>query len=158
MFGRRFFSFPLYALVGVVLAACEPAQVPRQQLVEWSGQSLLFIADSRIGRVRSFFLGNGAPVYFAQTRGVGRASVRDLQLDAPRGQLWVLGDAGVDVHEARGLALQKHFTLDARDARDVSALRIEADRVVLVSATGEEVGQIDSRTLLASWRLPPGRG
>ena len=140
-----------------MLAACLPENemMARQYVVEWPEQHLLFIADSRVGKVQSFFLGSGAPVASAQSHDAQRSSVRDLQLDAQRGQLWVLGDDGVSVHKARGLVLQKHISLDTQQ---VSTMRIEDGRVVLFDDTGERVGQIDPRTLVASWLLPDHRG
>ena len=124
-------------------------------MLEWPEQHLLFVADSQQGKVQSFFLGNGAPVPFAQTHDPQRSSVRDLQLDTQRGQLWVLGDNGISVHKARGLILQKHIVLDAQR---VSALRIDEGCVWLLDDTGERIGQIDRRMLVTRWFSPTRRG
>ena len=140
-----------------MLAACEPAErsVARQVVVEWPEQHLVFVADTRVGRVQSYRMGNGAPVLFAQTQGIRRSNVRDIRLEPLRNQLWVLGGNGVYLYEAHGLALQKQFPLAAQK---VSALRVEADRLVLLDKDGDAVGQIDRETLVASWRLGPARG
>ena len=118
----------------ILLVACQPAyqQVSTQQIVEWPEQNLLFIADGRTGQVRSFFLGSGAPVLVAQTRGVLRTSVRDLQLDERHGKLWVLGDDGVYEHEARGLELVAHYPMTAKD---VAALEVKVGRAMFVADT-----------------------
>ena len=127
MSGRRVCQYSLLALVAYLLVACQSADqlIAAQRVVEWPEQHLVYIADSRTGQVRSFFLGNGAPVFFAQTRSAQRTSVRDLRLDSQHNQLWVLGDDAVDIYDARGLVLQKRLPLDAQDA---SALGIEAKR------------------------------
>ena len=127
MSGRRICQYSLLALGAYLLVACQSADqlIAAQRVVEWPEQHLVYIADSRTGQVRSFFLGNGAPVLFAQTRSAQRTSVRDLRLDSQHNQLWVLGEGSVDIYDARGLVLQKHLPLDAQD---VSALGIEAKR------------------------------
>jgi len=158
MTGRLFGQYSLLGLLLLMLAGCLPSgeMAARQFVVDWPEQNLVFIADTRIGHVQSFRTGtDSAPVLFAQTRGVQRASVRDIQLDTQRGQLWVLGDDGVYVHKARGLALQKRIPFDALGA---STLRIEADRVVLLSDSGAQIGQIDRGSLVASWMQPVRRG
>lgn len=155
---RRASQFSLLVFLLLTLTACIPAgeTSARQFVIEWPEQNLVFIADTRIGHVQSFRMANaGAPVMFAQTRGVQRASVRDIQIDRQRGQLWVLGDDGVYVHKARGLTLQKRIPLDTHQAL---SMRIEPDRVVLLSDTGEPIGQIDRGSLVASWSLPLRRG
>ena len=150
--GRHLSHYSLLACLALLLTACLPADEIslRQSVREWPEQRLVFIADSRLGRVQSFHLGGGAPVPFALTHGNQRASVSDLQLDAQRGQLWVLGDDGVSVYDARRLVLQKRVLFDTQN---ISALRIEAGRIVLIAKSGEQVGQIDSTTLAASGRL-----
>jgi hypothetical protein len=139
-----------------ILAACEPADliVARQVVVEWPEQHLVFVADSRLGRVQSYRTEGAGPLLLAQTPGLLRSNVRDIRLVPLRNQLWVLGGNGVYLYEARGLALQKHYPLDARK---VSVLRIDAGRVLLVDKSGEPVGQIDSETLVASWRQAASR-
>lgn len=137
----------LVALPLQVACVPETGTTARQHVIEWPEQHLLFIADSRVGRVRSFFLGNGAPVSFAETRGVGRISVRDLQLDSQRGQLWVLGDDGVSVYDAHGLKLLRRIPLGAER---VSSLRVESDCVLLLAVSGKQVGQIEHRSAFAS--------
>lgn len=136
----------------LLLAACEPAGhlVSRQVIVDWPEQRLVFVADTRLGRVQSFRTGAGAPVLFAQTAGLRRSSVRDIRLEPTRNALWVLGRNAVYRYEARGLALQQQFPL----VEKVSALRIEAGRVVLLDRTGASIGQIDSESLVASWNAP----
>jgi hypothetical protein len=146
---NRYISRYLLALFALLaLSACKPIDdgLPRQLMTEWSEKHLIFVADSRMGKVRSYFLGNGAPVLFAQTRGVRRTSVRDLQLDANLGQLWVLGDDGVSLHDAKTLSLRKYFPVEAADA---ATLSINGDRVVLLDQAGDEVGRIDGRTTVA---------
>ena len=157
MSGRRVCQYLLLALCMPLLVACQAADqtMAKQRVVDWAEQNLVFIADSRIGQVRSFFLGNGAPVPFAQTQGTRRKSVRDLQLDLRRAQLWVLGDDGVSVYAARGLVLQQKIDLGTEK---VSALSIAADYVLLFAESGEQIGQIDCLTRVASWRTPERRG
>lgn len=141
-----------------VLAGCEPAgsRVPRQLVAEWPEQQLVFVADSRPGRVRAFRMGAvGAPALLAQTSGIGRSSVRDIRLESSRQQLWVLDGHGVYLFEAHGLTLQRHFPLDSHK---VSALRVEAGRVLLLDKSGASVAQIDSETLVASWQPGLKRG
>ncbi|MEI7430562.1 MAG: hypothetical protein WCL27_08900 [Betaproteobacteria bacterium] len=132
MSGYRVCQCSLLAFVAYILVACqfEDQLIPVQRVVEWPEQRLVFIADSRTGQVRSFFLGNGAPVLFAQTRRDQRSSVRDLRLDSQHQQLWVLGDDSVDVYEARNLMLQKRLPLDAQE---VSVIGIAADRKLFVA-------------------------
>jgi hypothetical protein len=134
------------------LAACESTEKPvaRQVVVDWPEEQLAFVADTRVGRVQSYRLGGGALV--AQTQGVSRASVRDIRLEPQGNKLWVLGNDGVYLYAARGLALQKHFPLPVRK---VAALRLEAGGVLLLDHSGVAVGRIDSATLVASWTLPP---
>ena len=129
----------LLSCLCALLAACQPADTQvasgavRQHVVEWPEQRLLFIADSRAGRVQAFHLGHGAPVPLAQAPGHARAVVRDLQLDERTGQLWVLGDDGVSVYDARDLALQKHIPLATGK---MATLRIESAGVGLIDAAG----------------------
>jgi len=157
MNGKRLCQSLLLLFASALLAACQPetSLAARQVQAAWPEQHLLFIADSRMGRVNAFFLGNGAPVFFAQTRSGGRASVRDLQLDVARGQLWVLGDDGVSVYDARRLQLEQQIPVNTQD---ISALRLEADTVMLLGASGEPVGQVDRRAFAASVRFPARRG
>jgi hypothetical protein len=152
---RRISQYVLFPFLLSLLAACQPInQVSsRQKVIDWPEQRLVFVADGWSGRVRSFLFGNGAPVLFAQTKSIQRASVRDLRLDSSRGQLWVLGDNAVFLHDARSLGLQKRFPLELK----VSALRIDADCVKLLDAAGETIGQVDSQTLMVSWLLPEDR-
>jgi len=127
MSGRRVCQYSLLALGAYLLVACQSADqlIAAQRVVEWPEQHLVYIADSRTGQVRSFFLGNGAPVFFAQTRSAQRTSVRDLRLDSQHNQLWVLGDDAVDIYEARGLVLQKRLP---RNAQNASVLGIDTKR------------------------------
>lgn len=152
--GSRIGQYLLPALLFPWLAACLPAErlAPRQAIVEWPAQRLLFIADERIGSVRAFHLGGGVPLLAAQTRPSERSSVRDIQLDPARGRLWVLGADAVYVHDARGLRLQKRIPLEARD---VAALRIEPDGVILLAGGAVPLGRIDAATLLAVWHPVP---
>jgi len=157
MTGYRVSQHLLLACIAYFMVACEPGYdvTAHQSVLEWPEQHLLFVADTRQGKVQSFFLGNGAPVPFAQTHDPQRSSVRDLQLDPQRGQLWVLGDNGVSVHKARGLVLQRHITLDTAN---VAALSVDETYVWLVDGAGERIGQIDRGTLVASWRFPDRHG
>ena len=157
MSGRRVSQYSLLLALLCLLPGCQSSDrvLPLQSVLEWPEQHLLFIADSRQGKVQSFFLGSGAPVPFAQTHDPQRSSVRDLQLDTQRGQLWVLGNDGISVHKARGLIRQKHIPLNGQM---VSALRIDAGNVWLLDGLGERVGQIDQRTLVASWFSGDRRG
>lgn len=149
MSGRNVFLGLLLALIAIPLAASlradaapEPVPEPGQYLVEWSEQHLLFVADERSSRIQSFHLGTGAPVVYAQTRRHQHSRVRDMQLDAQRGKLWVLGYNGVSVYDARSLVLQRYIPLEGAS---ISVMRIESDRVVLVAGSGVPVGEIDSR-------------
>lgn len=144
MTGQSVFRKMLPALLATLLAACVPVDetVPRQHVLEWSEQRLLFVADERASRVQSFHLNGGAPVAYAQTRQNQHSRVRDIQLDAQHGTLWVLGYNGISVYDARSLALQRHIPLDGAH---VTALRIERDRIVLLADSGLTVGEIDSR-------------
>jgi hypothetical protein len=157
MTGRSVNKYLLIVFLAYFFAACQPSHEtpPHQSVLEWPEQHLLFVADVRQGKVQSFFLGNGAPIPFAQTHDPQRSSVRDLQLDRQRGQLWVLGDRGVSVHKARGLILQRHIALDTRN---VSTLSVDEGHVWLVDDAGERIGQIDRGTLVASWRSPDRHG
>ncbi|MFZ2854784.1 MAG: hypothetical protein WAZ34_11835 [Rhodocyclaceae bacterium] len=149
MSGYRIRQCLLPVLLIPWLAACLPTErsAPRQTIVEWPEQRLLFIADERIGSVRAFHLG-GAPVPVAQTRTFERSSVRDIQLDPVRGRLWVLGADAAYVHDAHRLALQKRIPLDARD---VAGMRIENGGVTLLASSNRVLGRIDAATLLALW-------
>lgn len=151
MSGSTIRQYLLPALLVPWLAACLPSErpAPRQTIVEWPAQRLLFIADERIGSVRAFHLGGGAPVLAAQTRTFERSSVRDIQLDPARGRLWVLGADAAYVHDAHSLALQKRIPLDARD---VAGMRIENGGVTLLASDDVPLGRIDAATLLAVWR------
>lgn len=134
-----------------LLAACQPAEraTPRQMVIEWTEKHLVYIADERIGGVRVFHLGSGAPVLVAQTRSFERSSVRDIKLDAARGQLWVLGSDGVYLHDATSLRQLKRIPLDARD---VVEMRIEDDGVILLATGNVMLGRIDTATRVALWR------
>jgi hypothetical protein len=134
-----------------LLAACLPAEraAPRQMVLEWAEKHLVYIADERIGGVRAFQLGSGAPVLVAQTRSFERSSVRDIKLDAARGQLWVLGNDGIYLHDAQSLQQLKRIPLDARD---VAEMRIEDDGVILLATGGVILGYIDTATRVALWR------
>ncbi len=145
MTARNVFFALLMAILAVPLAACLPVEdvLPRQHVVEWPGQRLLFVADERAGRVQSFHLGSGAPVACAQTRQSRHSRVRDMQLDVPHGKLWVLGYNGISVYDARSLVLQRYIPVEGAS---ISALRIEGDRVVLLAGSGTTVGEIDSRS------------
>ena len=135
----------------LMLVACEASGplVPRQVVVEWPEQQRVFVADIRIGRVQSFRLGGGA--LLAQTAGMAGARLRDLRLDPARNKLWVLGGDALYLYDAGALALQQQFPLAALK---VSALRIEGSRVLLLDKAGASIGQVDSETLVASWRVP----
>ena len=155
--GRRVSQYSLFAVLLCLLLGCQSSKqaLPSQSVLEWPEQHLLFVADSRQGKVQSFILGSGAPVPFAQTHDPQRANVRDLQLDTQRGQLWVLGDDGISVHKARGLIRQKHIPLNGQT---VAAMHIDTDTVWLLNGAGERVGQIDPRMLVASWLSSDRRG
>lgn len=143
----------LLAPIVLLLAACqlENRATPRQSVVEWPENRLLFIADERSGAVQAFYLGNGAPVRVALSRQDTRQTVRDMKLDARHGQLWVLGQNSVDILDARGLALHKRIPLDARD---VASLRMGATGATLLAANGETLGDIDTARLIATWQPP----
>lgn len=146
---------PLLLLVLPLLAACLPAERanPRQIIVEWPEQHRVFMADERTGSVRAFHLAGGAPVLAAQTRVFERSTVRDIKLDAPRGQLWVLGADGVYVHDAHSLALRKRIPLDARDVAEMRVeIHVEGGGIVLLASDQVVLGRIDAASLLASWR------
>lgn len=149
MSGRNAFLGLFLALIAIPLAASLRADVapqrhpepePAQHLVEWSEQNLLFVADERSNRVQSFQLTAGVPAAFAQSRRHPHSRVRDMQLDARRGKLWVLGHNGVSVYEARSLMLERFIPLEGGS---IAALRIDGDKVVLVAASGDPVGEID---------------
>ena len=142
---RNVFLGLLMAFLTAPLVACLPVEdvLPRQHVVEWPEQRLLFVADERAGRVQSFHLGSGAPVACAQTRQSRHSRVRDMQLDVPHGKLWVLGYNGVSVYNAHSLVLQRYIPLEGAS---ISAMRIESDRVVLLAGSGSPVGEIDSRS------------
>ena len=132
MSGRRLGQYLFLVLSALLQLACHSAEhaVARQQVLEWPQQRLLFIADERTGQVRSFFLGHGAPVPFAQTRSAERSSVRELHLDQQRSQLWVLGEATIDVYDARDLALQRRLPLASPEAARFSS---EANPAVTIA-------------------------
>ena len=144
MIGRTTFLGGLFAFLAVSLSGCLPVDeaMPRQHVVEWPEQRLLFIADERTSRVQAFHLSAGAPVAFAQTRQNQHSRVRDIQLDTQRGKLWVLGYNGVSVYDADSLTLQRYIPLDGAN---IASLRIEKERVVLLAGSGRPVGEIDSR-------------
>ena len=135
----------------LMLAACEPPGpvVARQVVVYWPEQQLVFVADTRLGRVQSFRMGSGA--LLALTPPIRRSSVRDIRLEPARDKLWVLGGDAVYLYDARTLALRQQFPLAAQK---VAALRIEEGQLLLLDKTGASIGQIDSETLVASWRAP----
>jgi len=126
----------------VFLAACGgPAD---QRVVEWREADRLFIADGRNGIVRVFDTRNG-PVPCGQLHARLRASVRDMQLDAAAGQLWVLGDDALYRYDAWLLTLVDRRALPA----DETWQRLEAAEaaaVTLVSAGSRR------------WRLSAGNG
>ena len=131
-----------------------PANTPasRQVVAEWSGEQLSFVADSRMGRVQSFRPGRNGREFFAQTDIAVRRWVNDVKIDPQTAQLWVAGDDGISVYDARTLVLQKHIVVTAQA---VATLRLEDDRIVLLAANGSTVGFIDRVGLLA--QLPPAR-
>lgn len=142
------YSLTLFALLSLIACQRAPIVHASQSVLEWPDQRLLFVADSRQGKVQSFLLdGNGTPAPFAQTHDPQRSSVRDLKLDPQRGRLWVLGAEGVFVHKARGLVLQKHLVLDTRM---VANLSIDGNRVWLLDSSGRRVAQIDAASLTTS--------
>lgn len=158
MNGRRVGQYLLLLLLAYLLIACQRAPIVHasQSVLEWPEQRLLFVADSRQGKVQSFLLaGDGTPVPFAQTHDPQRSSVRDLKLDVQRGRLWVLGAEGVFVHKARGLVLQKHLVFDTRK---VASLVIDGDWVWLLDESGRRVAQIDAATLTTSAQAVGRRG
>lgn len=144
----------LFLLALPLLAACLPEErrVARQIVAEWPEKRMVFIADERVGSVNVFLVGGGAPVRVAQSAPFSRAAVLDLQLDAGRGLLWVLGRDSIDVHAADGLALRKRVPLDARN---VAALRLEDDGVALFDADGALLGRVDASRQVAVWRARP---
>jgi hypothetical protein len=154
---RRVSLYFLLIFAFSALVACLPADemMPNQRVAAWSEQNLVFVADGPMGRVQAFRTGNGAPVFAAQTDIAPRKWVFDLQVDRQRGELWVLGDDGVSVHAAQGLQLKKRIPLATQS---VAALRVEADRVVLMDGSGQTLGQIELGTFVASWRAPEHRG
>lgn len=153
MGGRSGWWVLAVALVASWLAGCGAGgktESPRQSLVEWPEQALLFVGDERIGTVRVFSL-RGAPVQIAQLSALDRTAVRDLQLDKARGQLWVLGVAHVHVYDARRLVLQQRVAVDANA---VTALRLEAGGASLIAANGAVLGRIEAGAQLPRRRLP----
>lgn len=141
----------LLAVCTLLLAGCLPANrsTPRQTIIEWPEKRLIFMADERVGSVRAFHSGTGTPILAAQTRTFERSSVRDIQLDKTRGQLWVLGPDAAYVHDAGTLALLKRIPLESRD---VAEMRIEEDGVTLLASDSVVLGRIDMKTRLAAWR------
>lgn len=151
-------QYSLLLLMAYLLLGCQPSPISRvsQSVLEWPEQRLLFVADSRQGKVQSFLLGdNGLPRPYAQTHDPQRTSVRDLKLDTQRGRLWVLGEEGVFVHKARGLVLQKHLVLDTRN---VASFSIERDWVWLIDGSGRRIARIDPGTLTISTQAVGWRG
>lgn len=151
MSGRSAYPWLLLFCLLPLFVACLPADraMPRQMVVEWAEKRLVFVADERIGSVRAFSLGSGAPVLVAQTRTFERSTVRDIKLDAARRQLWVLGADDVYVHDAQSLTLLKRIPLEARD---VSEMRIEDGDVTLLTTGKIILGRIDMTTRVALWR------
>lgn len=150
MSGRNAFLGILLALIAIPLAASlradavperQPEPEPGQFLVEWSEQHLLFVADERSSRVQSFHVSAGAPAAYAQSRRHQHSRVRDMQMDAQRGKLWVLGQNGVSVYDARSLTLERFIPVEGGS---IAALRIERGKVVLLAGSGDPVGEIDS--------------
>lgn len=167
MFGQSLAKYVLDLGAAMLLVACvpiddvvlgQPTDVRPDssvRVVVWSEQQLKFVADSRMGRVQSYRMDLAQPAFVAQTDIAARRWVLDLQVDAKGGQLWVLGDDGVAVHDARTLVLQKHIALMPGT---VTSLRMEDGQVSLVGAGGTLIGAVDCLTLLASWKAPLRRG
>ena len=145
MYNNRFGEYLLLVVaLGFLVALASPPtgqpSIPtRQSIAEWPDQRLLFVADERMGRVRSFLVGNGAPVPYAVSESGARRSVRDLQLDVASGQLWVLGDDGITIYAARDLKPLRHIALDTGR---VERLARNGGDIVLLAAGGEQVGRI----------------
>ena len=166
MFGQNLPRYFLAIGCALLLAGCLPVDemvfgrmtitppASTRHVAQWADQQLMFVADSRMGRVQSYRLGGAQPAFQAQTEIASRRWVLDVQLDAKSGQLWVLGDDGVTVHDAQTLVLQAHIPLTANT---VTSMRIEDGQISLVSGDGTPVGTVDCRTLLASWRAPLSR-
>ncbi len=107
----RFQSVLFGAVLGLVLAACHPANpgaMAKRVEATWAERQLLFVADPSLGTVRVFHL-RAAPQLIAELRAPGRSEVRDIAIDAGRGRIWVLGDGAVYLHDARSFSLVKRF-------------------------------------------------
>lgn len=167
MSGHTFFRYLLGGGVAMLLMACLPVDeilpgqlaldrpVAERRVLEWPDQNLLFVADSRMGRIQAYRLGGAQPKFSAQSEVASRTWVLDLKLDTESGMLWVLGDDGVSVYDARSLVLHKHIPL-ARNT--VNSLRITDRQVSLVARDGVPIGVVDCVSLLASWHAPIRRG
>lgn len=149
MAGRDAARALLSVVSALLLGGCLPIEetLPRQHVVAWPEQRLLFVADARSNRVQAFRLGSGAPVALAQTRHNPHARVRDVRLDARGGRLWVLGHNGISVYAAQTLLLERYIPLEGMN---VSQLRVEQERVVLCDDSGHSVGEVGRRGGLLS--------
>ncbi|MRD72277.1 hypothetical protein GH865_03295 [Rhodocyclus tenuis] len=126
-----------------LVAGCSSeAALPKQHLVEWQAERLLFVADERSGSIRAFSLATTAPTPLAFAPSPRRHSVRALALDAEHGRLWVLGGEQVEVFDARRLR-----SLGQQPAEGARALRLDGGAVVLLADDGHALGRVEASAL-----------
>jgi hypothetical protein len=107
-------------LGGAALAACDtsaPRPPGHTSLVHWPERQLLLVGDSGSGTLRVFRLVGDRPVPVALWRAAGRGCVLDIQVDAARRGIWVLGENTLDLHAANdGAILERRAASTARPA------------------------------------------
>jgi hypothetical protein len=127
-------SLSLMAVL-VLAAACGGRSDSRgQREIAWAEQQLLFLADPRNGFVQVFDLRNG-PVARASLAAPGRRTVADRNLDAVRGELWVLGDDALYRYDASSFALLDRRALPTNTGPD-RVLEVDGDGVPVLVAAG----------------------
>lgn len=132
---RRFWGLPAVLATLALAVGCggSPGGGGQREIV-WAGHAVLFLADARNGQVRVFDLRNG-PVPRTSVVARGRRSVQDMELDAGRGILWVLGDDALYRYDAYSLALQGRRTLPTNTG-PLRALELDGDGVPVLVAAG----------------------
>jgi len=139
-------AFLLAALL-TSMTACRPAGnavAGKHAEAKWAERQLLVIGDRRTGIARVFHT-RAAPLLIGELRAPGRREVRDLRIDPQRNRIWVLGETGVDLHDATTWSLIRRVSAPVAGTE---TLRLDGTGApLLLGEDGRALARIDPQHL-----------